>query len=72
MKGPPHTFVRHPRARVQVEPLASAAGHLLDVVAQCVAAILPTVQAHAFVKGALVTAAVGRAPLVFILQRVDE
>lgn len=45
---------------------------LLDVVAQCVAAILPAVQADAFVKGTLVTAPVGHALLVLIHQGVDE
>lgn len=66
------TFVRHPGACLQVEPLAGTAAHLLDVVAQRVAAVLATVQAHALLEGALVAAPVRHALLVFVHQRVDE
>lgn len=66
------TFVRHPRACFQVEALAGATVNLLDIVPQCVAAILSTVQTDAFVKSTFVTASVGHALLVFIQQRVNE
>lgn len=66
------TFVRHPRACFQVEPLAVAAANLLDIVAERVAAILPTVQTDAFVKRAFVAAPVGHALLVFIQHGVNE
>lgn len=67
-----HTFVRHPRPCFQVEPLAGARANFLDIIAECVAAILPAVQTDALVKGAVVAAPVGHALLVFIEQRVDE
>lgn len=67
-----HTFVGHPRARLQEELLAGAAANLLDVVAQRVAAILATVQADALVEDAVVPAPVSHALFVLVKQRVDE
>lgn len=66
------TFERHTGSSVQVEPLASGCADLLDVVTQCVAAVLPAVQADPPDKGLVVAARVGRALLVFVQQRVDE
>ena len=57
---------------MQEEPFAVASVNLLDVVAQCVAAILPTVQTDTFVKSIFVAAPVGNALLVFVQQRVNE
>lgn len=71
-RGGLHTFVRHLGARLQVEPLAGASANLVDVVAQSVAAMPPTVQADASVEAALVSAPVGHALLVLVKQRVDE
>lgn len=59
-------------ARLQVEPLAGARVTLVDVVAQRVAAVPPTVQADASVEADLVAAPVGRALLVLVDQGVDE
>lgn len=56
---------------MQEEPFAGASANLLDVVAQCVAAILPTVQTDTFVKSIYVAAPVGNALLVFVQQRVN-
>lgn len=69
-----HTFVGHPRARLQEElpAAAAAAADLPDVVAQRVAAILAAVQAGALVEDAVVPAPVGHALLVLVQQRVDE
>lgn len=67
-----HTFVGHLGARLQVELLAAASVKLVDVVAQSVAAMPPTVQAEASVKAALVPAPVGHVLLVLVEQRVDE
>ena len=61
-----HTFVGHPRAGFKVEPLAGVGANLLDIIAQCVAAVLSTVQADTFVKRIVVTAPVGHVLLVVI------
>lgn len=61
-----HTFVGHPRAGFKVEPLAVFGENLLDIIAQCVTAVLSTVQANTFVKSIVVTAPVGHALLVII------
>jgi len=66
LTGQLHTFERHPGSCFQVEPLASACANLLDIIAQRIAAILPTVQADTFDKSVVVAAPVGHALLVFI------
>lgn len=66
------TFVRHHFAGLEVHLGAAGRAHLVDVVAELVAAVLPAAEAQAFVEGLPGVAAKHRALLVGVEQRVDE
>lgn len=66
------TFVRHHVTSLEVHLAAAGHADLVDVVAECVAAVLPAAEAQAFVEGLLGAAAVDQALLLGVQQRVDE
>lgn len=66
------TFVGHHFTGLQVHLGAAGAADLDDVVAELVAAVLSATEAQTFVEGFLGVAAVCKALLIGVQQRVDE
>lgn len=66
------TFVRHHFPGLEVQLGTAGRANLVDIVAELVAAVLPTAEAQAFVEGLPGIAAVGHALLLGVDQRVDE